>query len=589
MKSKIQYKLAFVIALIFAVILSGIYHNLKSNLKEQTLSRIRDSLAQNTLLSRMYVESLLSSRKMVNVDDLADQIGNALDLRVTIMDESGVVLGDSSLTKSEVVGVENHLSRPEIQQAEEIGYGESRRFSTTVKKDMLYMAYALKDKDNIGYIRLAIPLTEIDHIADGIRRLLINYFMLAFVMASLIGFVVSSYIVKPIQVISKITKNIADGDFSRRINIKSRDEIEDLGLSINYLTEQMSHRINEIKTSTSKFEAVLMSMFEGVMVIDEKGLILLVNDALRKLLIIDEDPLGKKPLEIVRNIEIQELADKIVRTESGVESREISLLLPKEKTVQIHATPIRSKNNIKGAVMVFHDITELRRLENVRKDFVANVSHEIRTPVTNIKGYAETLLDGALEDKEHAKEFLNIISEDSNRLTQLVDDLLDLSKIESGNLKFDMRPFDIIQLINRIVIGMTKQKNQQDIAIHTNMSDAPLNVKGDEKAIAQVMLNLIDNAIKYNRNNGSVTINVLNAENKVKVEVVDSGIGIPDRDLPRIFERFYRVDKARSRQLGGTGLGLSIAKHIIQAHQSSLNVSSELGRGSTFFFSLLKV
>jgi two-component system phosphate regulon sensor histidine kinase PhoR len=371
------------------------------------------------------------------------------------------------------------------------------------------------------------------------------------------------------------------------VPITAADELGELARSINFMSEQIHHRIEEVVSNKSRFEAVLLSMCEGTMVVDKNSAIILMNEVLLRLFHVDADPTGRKPLEVIRNIEIQEIIDQVFATRLSVAYKEITVHLEGDKTMQVFAAPVLRGRELDGAVLVFHDITELRRLENVRRDFVANVSHEIRTPLTSIKGYTETLLDGALEDKSNARDFLKIIGADADRLVQLVDDLLDLAKIESGNLALKFVPVPLAGVIDRIIAGLKGQGERKSVALRRELPE-DLRVHADEASIAQVFLNLLDNGIKYNREGGTVTVSARPEGERVRVDVSDTGIGIPEEDLPRIFERFYRVDKARSRQLGGTGLGLAIVKHIIQAHGGEVSVRSELQKGSTFSFTLPK-
>jgi len=260
--------------------------------------------------------------------------------------------------------------------------------------------------------------------------------------------------------------------------------------------------------------------------------------------------------------------------------------MPEQKTIMINGVPIIKNNIVEGAVFVFHDITELKRLEEIRKDFVANVSHELRTPISSIKGYAETLLDGKVDGEDNVKEFLSIIYQNSNRLANLIDDLLDLSKIESGKMKMEFEPLEILPIVNRCVSVLEKSAKDKSLSIKLDIPDELPRVLGDHKRLAQVFLNLLDNAIKYTPEGGSITISAASKEKITQIDISDTGIGISEKDLPRIFERFYRVDKAHSRELGGTGLGLSIVKHIVQAHDGQVWVQSMLGQGSTFSFTI---
>jgi len=589
LRINIHYKITLIFGIIITIVLFGIYIYLNNNLQEHIYQHIKASLLKETSLSKSFFEQYYTKGVQAQeLDKIADKIGKDLDLRVTIIGLDGTVLGDSELDSRQLAEAENHLYRPEVQQALRSGVGESSRFSTTVKKDMVYIASVLEAKEKGGIIRLSMPLSEIDLILNNLKRLLVTSVLLAFILAIITSFVASVVISKPIKEMSSMAKAIAGGDFSKRVSISAKDEIGDLAKAFNFMTEQIRTRIEEVTSSKSRFEAVLLSMFEGIMVVDIKGTILLMNQPLKDFLLVKENPVGKKPLEIVRNIEIQEIADNSLRLKRGVESREISVFLPEEKILLLHATPIIRDGKTEGAVLVFHDITELRRLERVRQDFVANVSHELRTPVASIKGYAETLLEGALEDKENAEDFLKIIYSDSDRLARLIDDLLDLSKIESGKLKLTLKPTALEPIIKRVVYGLNKQAKDKSIKIQI---DTPLDlpdILADETRVAQVLLNLIDNAIKYTESKGLITISAKEKDKFVQINVSDTGVGIPEKDIPRLFERFYRVDKVRSRELGGTGLGLSIVKHIVQAHGGQVSVQSVLGQGCTFSFTIPK-
>lgn len=398
--------------------------------------------------------------------------------------------------------------------------------------------------------------------------------------------IVSLFIPRLLREIGAWARSFAGGDFSRRISLSARDEMEELADSMNYVSERVQSKMEEFIADKSRLEAVFLSMFDGVMVIDRSGEIVLMNQSLKEFLQVDSMVTGKKPLEVIRNIDIQELAQRVLTSHSRLESREITLLLPEERVLLAHATPVLRADAIDGAVLVFHDITELRRLEKVRQDFVANVSHELRTPVSTIRGYAETLLEGALEDKAHAGEFLRIIYDDAERLSKLINDLLDLSRIESGKMKIVLEECSLEAVVDKVLTGMDKEAHKNSVTIKKDIPPRLARIRIDEAAIAQVLFNLVENAIKYNNAGGSVTISARETDRGVEVSVADTGIGIPQQDIPRIFERFYRVDKARSRDLGGTGLGLSIVKHIVHAHRGEVTVESELGRGSTFRFTL---
>ncbi len=337
----------------------------------------------------------------------------------------------------------------------------------------------------------------------------------------------------------------------------------------------------------ARLEAILTNMIEGVLVVDRKGEIVLMNPSLRKSFLVDTAPEGKRVLEVIRHVAVQDMVDEtLAGRKPEVFSREIELGGPAGRSLQVNSVALGAEQAPEGAVLVFHDITQLKQLERIRQDFVANVSHELRTPLASIKGYAETLIDGALEDGKNAREFVRIIHQDSERLSHLINDLLDLSKIESGKMKMSFLPVDLSGIVRRTAAVLEKQAVSRKIEMSWDIPSGLPKVLADDTRLSQVFMNLLDNAIKYTPDGGSVKVSFHFREGAVRVDVSDTGMGIPEKDLPRIFERFYRVDKARSRELGGTGLGLSIVKHIVQAHGGQVFVASQLGQGSTFSFTL---
>ncbi len=411
--------------------------------------------------------------------------------------------------------------------------------------------------------------------------------ILIFIFALTLYF--SSRWLKPITAITEAAKKIAAGDLSARISSLPSSHLGELSSAINHMVEQSNIRAEEAALGKSRLEAVFLSMFEGVLVVDRQGHILLMNQPLKDLLLIKEDPAGQKSFAVIRNIHIQDILQQALVLEKGVFSSEISLLFPEERFLLINAVPVLRLGKPEGAVLVFHDITKLRRLERVRQEFVANVSHELRTPVTSIKGYAETLLDGALYDKENAIDFLRIIHLDADRLARLIDDILSLSKMESASIQLQRTSCSVYPIVQGVIDGLNKKILEKNLVVKNEISKSVAHVFVDPDRMAQVVLNLIDNAVKYTPEGGQITISCEDKRSLLQVNVADSGVGIPLEDIPRVFERFYRVEKARSRDSGGTGLGLSIVKHLVQAHQGDVFVSSQVGQGSTFSFTIPKV
>ena len=587
MRIRIYWKLTFIFCSLIVLILTAAYFYLNTHLKTYAETRIQDNLRKDLLLNKNLLDNELSQKiNSADMDDLANRIGQSLGVRATIINPEGIVIGDSEVGKEALPKLENHITRAEVQDAIQKGFGQSNRFSTSIRKNMLYMAAPLGKSKIIGILRLAIPLSDIELVESKMFKTISVAIIFAIFATLIASFFVSIMISRPLYEMSAIAKRLAMGDFSRKAIVHANDETGDLAKALNDMADEINAKVKNISSEKAKLETILSSMFEGIMLTNERGEILLLNPSIRKLFFIDSSPEGRKPLEVIRNNAIQEIVDRVLHENREVITQEVSISIPEQKTIMINGVPVVKDNVIEGAVFVFHDITELKRLEEIRKDFVANVSHELRTPISSIKGYAETLLDGKVDNEDTVKEFLSIIYQDSNRLANLIDDLLDLSKIESGKMKLEFEPLEILPIVNRCVNVLGKSAKDKSLSVKLDIPTNLLKILGDHKRLSQVFLNLLDNAIKYTPEGGSITVNATSKEKIVQVDISDTGIGISEKDLPRIFERFYRVDKARSRDLGGTGLGLSIVKHIIQAHNGQVWVQSTLGQGSTFSFTI---
>lgn len=587
MRIKLYWKLTFIFCFVVILAITTGYVYLVSHLKSYVESSVASNVKCQLFLSKDLLESFQKDKTSpVDFQASAVRIGNALGLRATIIAPDGKVLGDNDLTRDQVSTVENHANRPEVKDAQALGFGVSKRFSYTIKRDMLYMAVPFGGGIDRGILRLSVPLHDIELLQAKFRKV-VGITVIGILLFSLgLTLFISVFISRPLSEMSSIAKAMARGDFSRKASIHSRDEIGDLAQALNAMSDDIKDKIESINSERAKLDLVLSSMFEGVIVTDADEKIILMNPSLRKLFLIDSNPEGKKPLEVIRNTAVEEMVERIIKGKQHLATEEIVINTPEEKIFKVNGVPIMRNNRLEGAILVFHDITELRRLEKIRQDFVANVSHELRTPISSIKGYAETLLEGALEDKDNAKEFISIIYQDSNRLASLINDLLDLSKIESGKLKMSFAAFDPVLLIKKAATVIENQAKAKSITLRINIPQSLPKIKADETRFSQVMINLLDNAIKYASEGGIATISAKVVEKALQIDILDAGIGISEKDLPRIFERFYRVDKARSRELGGTGLGLSIVKHIVSAHGGQVWVKSELGSGSTFSFTI---
>lgn len=391
---------------------------------------------------------------------------------------------------------------------------------------------------------------------------------------------------RAIDAISQTAQRISMGDFSSHVREEPPHEFRPLAASVNLLADRVQSMVTELTRQKSRLSIILDNMVEAVVAVDTASRILSVNPALCRLFGISRDSAEGKPmLEVLRHGRLNELVSRS-QQELGPVVDEINLFTPDERVFQARAAPLMQDGQCSGALLVLHDITILRKLEQVRRDFVANVSHELRTPLAAIKGYAETLRTGALDDPQHRLEFVETIEKHADRLTRIVDDLLQLASIESGQRPPAFEPVPVLDVAREVAGGLQTLAGQRRVVIEIDVAGGLPPVRADRGRLKQVLTNLIDNAIKYNRETGTVTIAAVARERDLLIEVRDTGIGIPKSDLSRIFERFYRVDKARSRELGGTGLGLSIVKHIVESHGGAVWAESEWGKGATFWFTL---
>jgi len=409
-----------------------------------------------------------------------------------------------------------------------------------------------------------------------------------------LAYSLSKSLAQPISDLTQKAIHLVSSHLDQKGMVDSRDELRTLSKAIDEIGIQLRSKIDEISKERDYVQTILKGMVEGILVVDERGRIVVANNALRQLLSLPSNVANRIPLEIIRNAELEEAIRKVIQDGKNT-SFELSLPSPLGKILEVNVVGIfpslgekkRGEEEIRGAIAVFHDITRLKELEKVRQDFVANVSHELRTPLTTIKGYAETLLEGALHE-DVATQFVHIIKKHTDRLTKIVEDLLTLSKIETREFHLNLEPLFVSALIEDVIDFVKESSEKKNISVHVNEIPPSLSVQADYDYLERVLINLLDNAIKYGQEGGEITISADERDQEVQFSVRDNVIGIPTEDLPRIFERFYRVDKGRSQELGGTGLGLSIVKHIIQAHGGRVWVESQLEKGSTFYFTLPK-
>ena len=496
--------------------------------------------------------------KGVRAEDVR-RLGESLETRFTII-EGGKVLLESH---ADAGSMEDHADRPEVRAARERGRGTHVRYSDTLRREMVYLAESRDGR----IFRAAVPAARLDDEAGGIIRGVLTALLALAAAGGVISFLLARRLAEPLKQIGVVAEAIAGGDLTRRAPSLTRDEVGALGRAMNRMAEELSIQIEKLRTARARLEATLSSMEDGVLSLDPDGTVRLANGAAATLFGLSASPVGIKLWEAIRLPGLEAL----VREALAAGAPRISTVEAGERFLSLRITPVRAE---KGAVLVAHDVTEDRRYDELRKEFVANASHELRTPLTMIQGYVETLLEGG-----PSREFLEIIDRNVRRLAGLVGDLLDLSRLESGGDILRRETTDVAELLGRV------RENFEPLAARRKQR---LSVSGggtadvDPRLVERALSNLVDNALKYTGEGGEIRVSGERTDGHLVLKVADDGIGIPPADQGRIFERFYRVDKSRSREMGGTGLGLSIVKHVAQLHGGEVSVESSPGKGSVF-------
>ena len=516
------------------------------------------------------------------IDAQIKGLGKTIQTRITIIDKDGKILADSD---SDILAMENHNNRPEVIDARQTGAGQSTRFSHTVSIDMLYLAHPLNPADPAGeIIRVALPLHRINIVTHQIYRTVGIIFLVLVIMAVLMGFWIIRKIVRPVKLIVRTAESISRGDLSARVKTASKDEVGQLAQTINLMGGELQKRFSEISREKATLNIVLSSVREGVIAVDANQKIIFANTAVSQIFNIEAGQIVDKYLwEAIRDNNLIGYV-KACLANPAVALAHKDITSPVNKPLRIYCQPIKATPG--SFLVVIYDISESIKYEQLRKDFVANVSHELRTPLTFIKGYAETLREHNLGDKAQTLEFLDIIDKNVRQLTNLVEDLLELSRLESRAGIARIRPIKPAKIIDDVVSYFQPAIEKKQHAVTKNIpADCP-EILTDPDMLAKAVGNLLDNAIKYTPDNGRIEISVIRQSNEIEITVRDNGIGIPAEDIPRLFERFYRVDKSRSREMGGTGLGLSIVKHIVQTLKGEVTVTSKPNQGSAFVIKL---
>lgn len=575
MQKKIN--LLFLFSILFGILMVSI---LTINLVgDNYIKSIENELISNSKL----VIDMINHQDIENYNDFSNRIHDITGSRVTIIDTEGVVLGESN---APLETVDNHKYRPEIQQAYEGKIGKSQRYSDTVEEEMYYVALFIEEKQLV--LRLALPLDQIEETNWIFLRQIIIASLFGIVFSLILGFRFLKSMIDPIKELTSVTQSIAQGNYGEKVFIKSNDEIGELANNFNHMSEELEEKILELNERNDETRGILGSMINGIIAVNNDQEIMFINESV--LSIFDysmrlEAAKGRSVIEFFRNSNLNSQILELLKKEDG-DSFEIKINhLSQNKILKVYLNSILSqKNPLRkiGSLIVIQDVTEIRKLENMRKDFVANVSHEIKTPLTSIRGFIETLKEVSAADEEIRQRFLNIIDLESKRLNGLIDDLLVISEIENSNHKSINEVIDINQIIDEIELILLELAKKNRINLNLSRASEHLEIIGNPRWFKQMLINLIDNAIKYTPEQGKVVLKVEHTNNLCIFTIKDTGIGIGQQHLERLFERFYRVDKARSREVGGTGLGLAIVKHAVNNFNGNIDVKSTVGVGTEF-------
>lgn len=516
------------------------------------------------------------------LDELSIRIGKETGTRFTFILPSGAVLADSLETPERM---ENHALRPEIAIALTGEVGRATRYSNTVHKNMMYIAIPVQKQNAvIGVVRAALPVTTIDKTLAVVFRQIIISGLIVMLLATLVGIYIGRRISRPLEEMRRSAERFARGELTERLRVRGSEEIAALATAMNTTAYELDQRMRTVVRQHNEQEAVLASMVEGVLAVDTRERIIRINRAAATLLgVTPEEVKGRSIQEAIRKADLQRFVRRALSTRDPVEG-DIVLHGNEDLYLQAHGSLLRGESGQElGALIVLNDVTRLRRLENVRRDFVANVSHELKTPITAIKGFVETLQEGAIADPKNATQFLEIMMRQADRLNDIIDDLLILARIEqdSDQQELPLTEMSLATVIEAAIQACSKLAAEKQLRIEHNCPRT-LAVPINAPLLEQALINLLTNAIKYSSAQGKVLIEAGRSDSKITISVRDWGCGIDKVHLPRLFERFYRADRARSRKLGGTGLGLAIVKHIVQAHGGEVAVTSTPGAGSTF-------
>ncbi|HCH24554.1 MAG TPA: hypothetical protein DE179_09705 [Oceanospirillaceae bacterium] len=566
----------FAVVILFSISVLGLM--VQRQIEEASLRDIRTNLEHQAYILQQTF-AFQNELPLLQLQQQVATIGDSIDARITLIDSTGLVLADSQFDPQQM---DNHSRRPEIIQAHAKGIGQARRFSTTLDTTMQYVAVpSISATNHLGYIRTALSTQSIAEEINYLRRVIIIATSLTAIIALFVGYWLAMSFAQPLRQMTLIANNYAQGRYQMRIPSHRRDEIGDLARSLNQMADISAQRFNNLTSERDQLETILKSMNEGVITVDSQGVIQHINVAALRMLRANVDKsLGKSLENIEDSLVLHTAWQKCTDSQVGVQQQIQLRGYAFARHYRLHVSLLKESRE-GGAILVLQDITEIQRIDRMRADFVANASHELKTPITAIRGFAETLLEDSNVDAKLLRRFMRKIHSQSIRLSDLVSDLLALSRLESNDKAYDTK-VDITAITKTVCTNLQAVAQSQNISLKLHTDKQSLQLFGDDKALAQMVTNLVDNAIKYTPETGQVDVYLALADHTAIFTVKDTGIGIAAIDRERIFERFYRVDKARSREVGSTGLGLAIVKHIVQSHQGSIQVNSEIDKGTCF-------
>lgn len=528
--------------------------------------------------STLIANQIMNNGGILEINNrLVKDYSETLDVQITVIDESGKILFNEGelQTDTEYENQMQTLLLNEKVNAVSINGNPNFHF---------YQQELMDEEGRQGYLLIGAKVDEIENAYQHINWIVFSSFLFSFLVIYLIGYKLIYRYTRPIEAATKVAVDLANGNYHARTYEDRVDETGILSSSLNKVAKDMQEMVKAQEIQEDRLGTLIESISSGLLLIDSRGYINLINKSYKDIFFVrSADYLYKQYYKVIPYRQVTDLAEEIFMTEHKV-IREMTLEIKNEKkSFQVYGVPIIGTNDRwMGILLVFNDITELKKLEQIRKDFVANVSHELKTPITSIKGFSETLLDGAMEDKDTLEEFLRIILKESHRLQTLIQDLLDLSKLEQLHFSLNKDEFNLMEILNKATKMLEGRAEAKNIKLKFPQSNEIIQIEGDRSRLTQVFLNLITNAVIYTPNDGEINIYVMEKKKKIEVKIQDTGIGIDQAEISRIFERFYRVDKARSRNSGGTGLGLAIVKHLVELHRGTIQVESEMGVGTTF-------